>query len=69
MDITALQSLIYAGKICPYCKNETNHVHSSEIYGSQYDYGMMYRCVPCNAYVGCHTGEPEKALGRFNNFY
>lgn len=40
------------GKICPYCKGQPILVSSVEIYGT--DYGMLWECKPCKAYVGCH---------------
>lgn len=56
--------LIYEGKICPYCNSKTVYVDSSCIYGKSY--GMIYICMPCDAYVGVHKGT-DKALGRLAN--
>lgn len=53
------------GKICPYCGGSSIHVDSSVIYGRSY--GMIYLCAPCDAYVGVHKSEPDKALGRLAN--
>lgn len=58
------QQLIMSGKICPYCKNETEYVDSSVIYGKSY--GMIYLCKKCDAYCGVHKGT-DKALGRIAN--
>ena len=59
--------LINSGKICPYCSKETELVPSAEIYGPDMpDFGFLYLCRPCFAYVGCHKGSTE-ALGRIAN--
>ena len=39
---------------CPYCGEQAPLTHSREVYGR--DYGWLYMCKPCNAYVGCHKG-------------
>lgn len=64
----AQESRIKQGKLCPYCLEKTQLVHSSEIYGQHpsFDYGMMYICRPCYASVGCHKGT-EKAYGSLAN--
>lgn len=62
-DIAMLDA-IFAGKICPYCKRETEYIDSIYIYGKSY--GMVYICKPCDAYVGVHDGS-NKALGRLAN--
>lgn len=64
MKITEQQELMFAGKICPYCKQPSKYVDSSEIYGNGKSYGMMYLCKDCKAWVGTHKDEPTKALGR-----
>lgn len=64
MKLTDNQRLIYRGKICPYCNLPSEYVSSLEVYNT--DYGMIYLCRPCNAYVGCHAGT-DKALGRLAN--
>lgn len=56
--------LIYTGKQCPYCNQNTEYVNSLEIYGRSY--GMVWACKPCKAYVGVHKGT-DKALGRLAN--
>lgn len=45
---------------CPYCGEQAPLTHSREVYGR--DYGWLYLCRPCNAYVGCHKGT-TKAKG------
>ncbi|MBD2386012.1 zinc-finger-containing protein [Cylindrospermum sp. FACHB-282] len=57
---------ILQGKICPYCNQKSELVHSSIIYGAGTNYGMIYLCKSCDAYVGCHKGT-EKALGSLAN--
>jgi len=59
----ALLRLIFEGKICPYCKSPSEYLKdSTPVYNK--DYGPLYICWKCNAYVGVHSGEPKKALGR-----
>lgn len=55
---------ILHGKICPYCGKEPRLVNSTIIYGK--DYGLIYHCPPCDAYVGVHKGS-TRALGRLAN--
>lgn len=55
---------VFRAEICPYCKEETEYVDSSCIYGKSY--GMIYLCRKCDAYVGVHKGT-DKALGRLAN--
>lgn len=52
---------IITGKVCPYCGSETEYVDSKIVYGRSY--GMIYRCQPCEAYVGVHDGT-DRAKGR-----
>jgi hypothetical protein len=65
MTLTEEQTKIMEGKVCPYCKAESEHVNSSVIYGK--DYGMMYLCRRCDAYVGCHKKDPNISKGRLAN--
>lgn len=53
------------GKTCPYCNKPTEYVDSEVIYGRSY--GMVYRCEPCDAWVGVHKPNPTQALGRLAN--
>jgi len=58
------KSLIQQGKTCPYCFAATEFVASAEVYGR--DYGMIYLCRPCDAWVGVHNGT-NIAKGRLAN--
>jgi hypothetical protein len=51
-------------KNCPYCKDKSVYVDSSEVYPRSY--GMIYLCRPCHAWVGVHKGT-NVALGRIAN--
>lgn len=51
--------------ICPYCGQISKFFQSSKgIYFK--DYGPVYACMPCSAWVGCHKGT-ETPLGRLAN--
>lgn len=50
---------------CPYCGDEAKLFESSEHIYSK-DYGPVWQCQCCFAYVGCHPGT-NKALGRLAN--
>jgi hypothetical protein len=63
---TLYHDLINKGLQCPYCVKATEIVDSSEIYGVGTNYGKMYLCRYCDAYVGCHKGTTE-SLGRVAN--
>jgi len=53
---------------CQYCGKRSELVDSSVIYGKEFNYGKMYRCAPCNAYVGCHKGgKGDEPLGTLAN--
>ena len=43
---------------CPYCGQPAELVTGKQIYPHRSDLhkNNFYRCVPCNAYVGCHKG-------------
>ena len=47
---------------CPYCLEPAEFVSSTEVYNGR-NYGMIYLCRPCWAYVGVHKGT-VKPLGR-----
>lgn len=66
MDIklTDEQREILKGHICPYCHVPTEYKNSRDVYGI--DYGMIYICPKCHAYVGVHKGT-NKAKGRLAN--
>ena len=53
--------LILRGKKCAYCGAKTSFIDSVEVYGVSY--GMIYACLPCEAWVGVHKGSTA-ALGR-----
>lgn len=57
---------ILSGKICPYCGEVTIHCNDAIIYGRTYG-TMIYVCLKCDAYVGCHKPHPKQALGRLAN--
>ena len=42
--------------ICPYCGNPSKLVSGDTIYTERRDLALLkyYRCVPCDAHVGCH---------------
>ena len=64
MKLTPEQIKIIEGKICPYCKKESQYVDSKIVYGKSY--GMIYLCTDCDAYVGVHKGT-DNAKGRLAN--
>jgi hypothetical protein len=66
MTLLEYQQAIYAGKLCPYCKDSTLFVSRSEIY-SRPEHGMIYLCRPCQAWVSVHKGT-DKAMGRLANW-
>lgn len=61
MNLYLIQERVKQGKQCPYCLKEPEYINSTEVYGK--DYGMMYICKPCQAWVGVHKGT-DRALGR-----
>lgn len=54
---------------CDYCGRPAELVTSSTIYGpGQPDWGWFWRCVGCDAYVGCHKNSTRRVpLGRLAN--
>lgn len=49
--------------ICPYCEKRSTFLASSaSLYGGR-DFGPVYACMPCGAWVGCHPGTTAP-LGR-----
>lgn len=50
--------------ICPYCTRNAPQVTGAVIYPHRPDLAvkLFYRCLPCDAYVGCHPD--GKPLGR-----
>ena len=66
MKLTAYQSDIYNGIICPYCKSKTKVVSEEHIYGKSYNGKSMICCVnfpKCDSYCGTHK-EDGSSLGR-----
>jgi hypothetical protein len=55
---------IVKGKVCPYCGKKPLLENSSVVYGK--DYGPIYLCRPCRAWVGVHKGT-VKPMGRLAN--
>lgn len=50
--------------LCPYCNQPAQLVSSTEVY--RRDYGPIFLCRPCEAWVGCHDGS-FRPLGRLAN--
>lgn len=54
--------------LCSYCKNPAKKVTGREIYPElkQLHHKEYYQCVPCDAYVGCHSnsGKPYGTLAK-----
>jgi len=55
---------IAKGYVCPYCGGKSQQINSSIVYGS--DFGPIYACLPCEAWVGVHKNS-NKPLGRLAN--
>lgn len=52
---------------CPYCQGApTLHQSNAAFYRSGKDYGPLWACAPCKAWVGCYPGT-TKPLGRLAN--
>lgn len=49
--------------ICPYCQKPAVYRETSSHIYSGRDYGAVWECTPCGAYVGCH-GKSKTAKGR-----
>lgn len=65
MELTAYQSDVISGKICPYCKSETKIISELEVYGRTYRNRNIIACKnypQCDSYVGTHDDGPT--LGR-----
>lgn len=50
---------------CPYCDKPAVFFPTSERFYSR-DWGAVYACIPCGAWVGCHKGT-KRPLGRLAN--
>ncbi len=57
---------ILTARICPYCGKRPLLVDSEVIYGTGKNFGKLWACMACNAWVGCHKGT-TKPLGRLAN--
>ena len=51
--------------ICDYCGKPAQYVNSAVVYNGR-DYGMIYYCPDCQAWVGVHRGT-DKPKGRLAN--
>ena len=50
---------IRLGKVCPYCRSDTKYASSSaEVYNGK-DFGPIFICRPCRAWVGSHKDRQE----------
>lgn len=53
--------------ICQYCMRPAKFMDSAPLYGGK-SYGMVWACLPCQAWVGVHKGDPNsKPLGKLAN--
>lgn len=52
--------------LCSYCRQRAVLHQSSAFLYSGRDYGPVWHCAPCSAWVGCHPGG-SKPLGRLAN--
>lgn len=64
MSTNDREKAIRLARICPYCGAKPVYTDSSVVYRKSY--GMIYLCIPCNAFVGVHEGT-DKPLGRLAN--
>lgn len=54
--------------VCPYCGENAVLVDSKQVYLSGKDYGKLWICWPCKAWVGTHRNSPQhKPKGRLAN--
>jgi hypothetical protein len=45
---------------CPYCSSPSTYHPTSEDFYQGRDFGPVWACVPCGAYVGCHKQGASK---------
>lgn len=50
---------------CTYCEGQAELISSTRVYGGR-DYGMLWACLKCQAWVGVHKGS-TKPLGILAN--
>lgn len=62
MEVKKLKDPILNGSKCPYCGKDSVYMDSAFFYNGQ-SFGMVWACVPCRAFVGCHPGT-DISLGR-----
>lgn len=53
----------HAVPVCPYCSMLAKFLASSESVYHGRDFGPLWICIPCEAWVGCHTGSSEPLGG------
>lgn len=54
-------------KKCRYCKAQAKLLCRSDIgYPYRWDYGPVWVCIPCKAWVGCHPGTTRPLGGLAN---
>lgn len=53
--------------LCPYCGAVSKLFESSARFYNGRDFGPVWACEPCKAWVGCHAGT-TKPLGRLANY-
>lgn len=61
-----METMFPRAPICPYCGNPSIFHQSSEHLYHGKNYGPVYECSPCGAWVGCHPGT-ARPLGRLAN--
>lgn len=59
------EEAIRRGQLCPYCGKDTVYHKTSDMVYRQ-DYGPIWMCAPCQAWVGVHHAG-RRALGRVAN--
>lgn len=53
--------------ICPYCNQNAVLYETSERFYHGTDFGPLWACVPCQAWVGLHNDAKRTPLGRLAN--
>lgn len=54
------------GKVCPYCGQPSQYLKNSQQVYQGVNYGPVYACLPCEAWVGVHYGT-TRSLGSLAN--
>lgn len=62
VTLTDVEKQKLKGMICAYCNEPTTFYKDSSIVYSK-DYGPIWACLKCRAWIGCHPGT-NKPLGR-----